>query len=80
MVGGYQSFRHTGHAWYAFTDPNEKGLGEKARKRRMSFVDGGYVDNSGVATASKLAQSLSELIAKESFNDVDRGLFVAPPV
>jgi len=51
--------------WYVFTDPNEKNLGEKARKRRMSFVDGGYVDNSGVATASKLAQSLSELIAKE---------------
>jgi hypothetical protein len=51
--------------WYAFTDPNEKDLGEKAHERRMSFVDGGYVDNSGVATASKLAQSLSELIAKE---------------
>ena len=51
--------------WYAFIDPNEKSLGEKARKRRMSFVDGGYVDNSGVATASKLAQSLSELMAKE---------------
>jgi hypothetical protein len=51
--------------WYAFTDPNEKSLGEKARKRRMSFVDGGYVDNSGVATASKLAQSLGELIAKD---------------
>ena len=50
--------------WYAFTDPNEKSLGEKARKRRMSFVDGGYVDNSGVATASKLAQSISELLAK----------------
>src|SRR5581483_6612732 len=32
--------------WYAFIDPNEKGLGAKARKRRMSFVDGGYVDNS----------------------------------
>ena len=31
----------------------------------MSFVDGGYVDNSGVATASKLAQSLSELISKD---------------
>ena len=51
--------------WYAFTDPVEKSQGEKARKRRMSFVDGGYVDNSGVATASKLAQSLSELAAKE---------------
>ena len=51
--------------WYAFTDPDQKSLGDKALKRRMSFVDGGYVDNSGVATASKLAQSLSEIIAKE---------------
>ena len=51
--------------WFAFTDPNEKSLGEKARKRRMSFVDGGYVDNSGASTASKLAQSLNELAAKE---------------
>ena len=50
--------------WYAFIDPNEKKPGEKARKRRMSFVDGGYVDNSGVATASKLAQSLGELMAR----------------
>ena len=25
----------------------------------MSFVDGGYVDNSGVATATKLARVLS---------------------
>jgi hypothetical protein len=46
--------------WYSFPDSNEKN-----RKRRMSFVDGGYVDNSGVATAGKLAQSLAELHAKE---------------
>jgi len=45
--------------WYSFPDGVEKG-----RKRRMSFVDGGYVDNSGVATASKLAQSLAEFQAK----------------
>lgn len=51
--------------WFAFIDPNEKELGAKARKRRMSFVDGGYVDNSGVATASKLAQSLAELQSKD---------------
>jgi hypothetical protein len=51
--------------WYAFIDPTEKSQGEKARKRRMSFVDGGYVDNSGVATASKLAQSLGELQGKD---------------
>ena len=51
--------------WYTFTDPNEKDQGSKARKRRMSFVDGGYVDNSGVATASKLSQSLGELLTKD---------------
>jgi len=52
--------------WYAFTDPNvDKTAGHKPRLRRMSFVDGGYVDNSGVATASKLAQSLAEFHAKE---------------
>src|SRR5262249_18171682 len=27
--------------WFTFTDPNEKDLGAKAHKRRMSFVDGG---------------------------------------
>jgi hypothetical protein len=52
--------------WYSFIDPNEKDQGARARKRRMSFVDGGYVDNSGVATASKLAQSLAEFHAKEA--------------
>lgn len=52
--------------WYSFTDPNERGQEQQARKRRMSFVDGGYVDNSGVATASKLAQSLAELHAKDA--------------
>ncbi len=50
--------------WYTFADPNQKDQGARARLRRMSFVDGGYVDNSGVATASKLAQSLAELHAK----------------
>lgn len=51
--------------WYAFVDPSEKDQGNTARLRRMSFVDGAYVDNSGVATASKLAQSLAELHAKD---------------
>lgn len=51
--------------WYSFTDPNDKSAGTAQRLRRMSFVDGGYVDNSGVATASKLAQSLAEFHAKE---------------
>lgn len=53
--------------WYAFTDPNVDRTGaKKTPLRRMSFVDGGYVDNSGVATASKLAQSLAEFHAKEA--------------
>ncbi len=52
--------------WYSFTDPNfDRTAGQKPRLRRMSFVDGGYVDNSGVATASKLAQSLAEFHAKQ---------------
>ena len=51
--------------WFTFTDPNAKNLGATAQTRRMSFVDGGYVDNSGAATASKLAQSLAELHAKD---------------
>jgi cytochrome bd-type quinol oxidase subunit 2 len=50
--------------WYTFTDPTDKVQAGTDRKRRMSFVDGGYVDNSGVATASKLAQSLAEFVAK----------------
>jgi hypothetical protein len=53
--------------WFDFVDPSEKeSAGTKARKRRMTFVDGGYVDNSGVATASKLAQSLAEYLGRES--------------
>ncbi|RTL59722.1 MAG: hypothetical protein EKK41_29200 [Hyphomicrobiales bacterium] len=51
--------------WYTFQDPADVGQGKKARLRRMTFVDGAYVDNSGVATASKLAQSLGELHAKD---------------
>ena len=47
--------------WYTFADPADRDLGKKARLRRMTFVDGAYVDNSGVATASKLAESLGEL-------------------
>ena len=51
--------------WFSFIDPSDKGQEQKARVRRMSFVDGGYVDNSGVGTASKLAQSLAEFQAKD---------------
>jgi hypothetical protein len=53
--------------WFDFVDPSEKDkLGANARRRRMSFVDGGYVDNSGVATASKLAESLAEYVGRET--------------
>ncbi|MDX2202933.1 MAG: hypothetical protein NW223_09290 [Hyphomicrobiaceae bacterium] len=51
--------------WYTFADPAEKELGTKARLRRMTFVDGAYVDNSGVATAAKLAESLRELHGRD---------------
>jgi hypothetical protein len=47
--------------WYSFPDPDQK-----TRRRRMTFVDGGYVDNSGVATAAKLAQSMGEVHAKDA--------------
>lgn len=46
--------------WYTFADPAElvEFGPEKAKRRRMSFVDGGYVDNSGVSTATKIARVL----------------------
>ena len=52
--------------WYDFTDPAEAAaLGAKASRRRMTFADGAYVDNSGVATAGKLAQYLQGVLAKD---------------
>jgi hypothetical protein len=52
--------------WYTFADPEEKAqLGDKASRRRMSFVDGGYVDNSGVATAIKIGRLLSYFASKD---------------
>jgi hypothetical protein len=50
--------------WYKFPNPPEEGR-ENPRKRRMSFVDGGYVDSSGVVTASKLARVLGKIAADE---------------
>ena len=45
--------------WYTFNEPGEVlKPGQKPSQRRMSFVDGGYVDNSGVATATKIARLL----------------------
>ena len=52
--------------WFTFTTPEEKAeLGEKKATRRMSFVDGGYVDNSGVATATKIARLLAYVTASD---------------
>jgi hypothetical protein len=48
--------------WYSFVN-DATGSGAK---RRMSFVDGGYVDNSGVATATKLARVLSYITSKDA--------------
>ena len=43
--------------WYKFSDDDDK------RTKRMSFVDGGYVDNSGVVTALGLALHINSAIA-----------------
>jgi hypothetical protein len=43
--------------WYRFEDRDGKST------RRMSFVDGGYVDNSGVVTALGLALHVNALLA-----------------
>ena len=52
--------------WYDFTEPGEAAaLGAKASRRRMTFADGAFVDNSGVATAGKLAQYLQGILAKD---------------
>ena len=50
--------------WYAFPEPAPKP-GERPGKRRMSFVDGGYVDNSGVVTATKIARLLAYIAGKD---------------
>jgi len=44
--------------WYAWSDEKAMGTGRPAR---FTFVDGGYVDNSGVATALGIAQRLDAL-------------------
>jgi hypothetical protein len=51
--------------WYEFKQrrPDKgwvKGIGDQ--NRRMSFVDGGYFEGSGVATADNLAQYLDQLL------------------
>jgi hypothetical protein len=52
--------------WYTFNEPGEVlKPGERPSKRRMSFVDGGYVDNSGVVTATKIARLLTHITSKD---------------
>ncbi|HJZ43108.1 MAG TPA: hypothetical protein VJ233_05265 [Hyphomicrobiaceae bacterium] len=46
--------------WYKFEDREGKGT------RRMSFVDGGYVDNSGVVTALGVALHINTLLAAKT--------------
>jgi hypothetical protein len=48
--------------WYEFEVPAPKGSDEKPQRRRMSFVDGGYYEGSGVATAERLARYLLKYV------------------
>ena len=48
--------------WYAWRDEKTgAGAGTDTKESRFNFVDGGYVDNSGVATALAIAQRLDAL-------------------
>jgi hypothetical protein len=52
---------------HTFNEPGEVlKPGQKPSQRRMSFVDGGYVDNSGVATATKIARLLTYITKKDA--------------
>jgi len=51
--------------WYDFADQNESAALGKPSKRRMTFADGAYVDNSGVSTGSRLTLYLQDLFAKD---------------
>jgi hypothetical protein len=44
--------------WHDFTLPAPAATGELPQYRRMTFVDGGYYEGSGVATAENLVQYL----------------------
>ena len=44
--------------WYEFTLPAPENTNEAPQHRRMTFVDGGYYEGSGVATAENVAQYL----------------------
>lgn len=64
--------------WYDFTVPAPLDTNEPAQHRRMTFVDGGYYEGSGVATAENLAQYL--LKYTELYPEVLNGMKIAPKV
>lgn len=64
--------------WYDFTVPAPIDTTEPPQQRRMTFVDGGYYEGSGVATAENLAQYL--LRYAELNPEVLKGLKIAPKI
>ncbi len=64
--------------WYDFTVPAPLDTAEPPQERRMTFVDGGYYEGSGVATAENLTQYL--LKYAELNPEVLKGLKIAPKI
>ena len=64
--------------WYDFTVPAPEDTTEPPQERRMTFVDGGYYEGSGVATAENLAQYL--LKYAELNPEVLKGIKIAPKI
>jgi len=64
--------------WYDFKVPAPLESGEPPQERRMTFVDGGYYEGSGVATAENLAQYLVKYA--ELNPEVLNGVKIAPKI
>ena len=64
--------------WYDFTVPAPLDKSEPPQERRMTFVDGGYYEGSGVATAENLAQYLVKYA--ELNPEALKGLKIAPKI
>ncbi|HEU0061108.1 MAG TPA: hypothetical protein VFR19_14610, partial [Hyphomicrobiaceae bacterium] len=64
--------------WYDFTVPAPVDTAEPPQERRMTFVDGGYYEGSGVATAENLAQYL--LKYAELNPELLKGVKIAPKI
>ena len=64
--------------WYDFTVPAPLDTTEPPQERRMTFVDGGYYEGSGVATAENLAQYL--LKYAELNPELLKGIKIAPKI